>query len=473
MLRLLILCCLLPITIHAQDSAFVKSLADNYDLVKEQNLFGRTSKHSDVLDLIDKIRAKGEHKILPIGLSVEGRVINAIKIGRGKIKVLAWSQMHGNEPTATQSLFDLINWFDTENLDYQEKERIKRELSIFLIPMLNPDGAERYHRRNALGIDINRDAKGLISPESRILQDFRDSIQADFAFDLHDQNPYYGNPKTAKPATISFLAAYPDIERSKTPTRRKSVKLICELNNIAQQFIPGQVTRYEESFIPGAFDENFTRQGTSLVLIESGGYAKDLEKQYVRKINYLLLAGGLNSVATNSFVNQPVAPYYELPINEQIGFDLLIRSATFRTENSEYLIDIGIRRSEMLHSNYTQFFSKYYIAEKGDLSQCFGYDEIHANGLMLDEGKTYPRELPDINTLLTLDLDSLIYGGYTNFRLLEKISPDLSNQYPVNIVDDTIPARFPLALRSEPNFILSRNGEVISVVINGIFRNVR
>ena len=34
-----------------------------------------------------------------------------------------------------------------------------------MVPMLNPDGAERFQRRNAQGIDINRDALLLQSPE--------------------------------------------------------------------------------------------------------------------------------------------------------------------------------------------------------------------------------------------------------------------------------------------------------------------
>ncbi|MGA0942670.1 MAG: M14 family zinc carboxypeptidase, partial [Flavobacteriaceae bacterium] len=41
-----------------------------------------------------------------IGHSVEGRPIYALRLGKGPVKLLAWSQMHGNESTTTRGLFD-------------------------------------------------------------------------------------------------------------------------------------------------------------------------------------------------------------------------------------------------------------------------------------------------------------------------------------------------------------------------------
>ena len=46
-------------------------------------------------------------------------------------------------------------------------QRILSSLTLYVVPMLNPDGAERFQRRNAQGIDINRDALSLQTPEGQ------------------------------------------------------------------------------------------------------------------------------------------------------------------------------------------------------------------------------------------------------------------------------------------------------------------
>ena len=44
-----------------------------------------------------------------IGQSVEGRSINHVWFGDGPMHVLLWSQMHGDEPTATSALLDILH----------------------------------------------------------------------------------------------------------------------------------------------------------------------------------------------------------------------------------------------------------------------------------------------------------------------------------------------------------------------------
>ena len=117
-----------------------------------------------------------------IGSSVGNRPIKSITLGNGDSKILLWSQMHGDESTTTRALMQLIPW-----LLATEQKPLRDNLSVCIIPQLNPDGAFTYTRENANGIDLNRDAIHLSQPESKCLRDFFHFFKPDYCFNLHDQ----------------------------------------------------------------------------------------------------------------------------------------------------------------------------------------------------------------------------------------------------------------------------------------------
>jgi murein tripeptide amidase MpaA len=87
---------------------------DFLNTAHEQNRFCtvplRELKHQDVermLKALDDQFPQGFH-YEKIGESVEGRSINLVTMGTGETKILLWSQMHGDEPTATAALFDIF-----------------------------------------------------------------------------------------------------------------------------------------------------------------------------------------------------------------------------------------------------------------------------------------------------------------------------------------------------------------------------
>ncbi len=126
-------------------------------------------------------------KLEQAGTSVQGRKIRLLTLGRGERKVLLWSQMHGDEPSATPALLDLADYLLTHR-DEPDAAAILDRLTLLIVPMLNPDGAEVYRRENAQSIDINRDALNLATPEGRLLKQLRDRHQPILGFNLHDQN---------------------------------------------------------------------------------------------------------------------------------------------------------------------------------------------------------------------------------------------------------------------------------------------
>ena len=72
--------------------------------------------------------------------------------------------------------------------------------------MLNPDGAERFERRNAQSIDVNRDALRLQTPEGKALKALRDRLNPRLGFNLHNQSWRTSVGTPPKPASISLLS---------------------------------------------------------------------------------------------------------------------------------------------------------------------------------------------------------------------------------------------------------------------------
>ena len=86
----------------------ITSLLSNYDTFKAHELKNRFLKHTDIISLIEKLPSTFE--VEEIGRSFEGLSIKVVKWGKGKINILLWSQMHGDEATGTMALCDLFNF---------------------------------------------------------------------------------------------------------------------------------------------------------------------------------------------------------------------------------------------------------------------------------------------------------------------------------------------------------------------------
>ena len=110
----------------------------------KKQLFGRYITYPMIAPLLDKYPFE---EVISLGTSVKGTAINLYRVGKGNKKILMWSQMHGNESTATKALFDVLN--ELKTADFLSK------LSVYCIPMLNPDGAEVFTRVNVYGKLMN------------------------------------------------------------------------------------------------------------------------------------------------------------------------------------------------------------------------------------------------------------------------------------------------------------------------------
>jgi len=441
----------------------------SHEQYQEASITHRRFKHSDLEPLLLKLRDNPTFTVTPLGKSIEDRTIYDVSFGTGETTVLLWSQMHGDETTATMAGLDLFNFFaQSDELDPLRKQVLDK-LNIHFVPMLNPDGAEQFQRQNALDIDLNRDALRLQSPESQILKHLRDSLQADFGFNLHDQSVYYTAGTNPKPATISFLAPAYNYEKEVNEVRNQALQLIVLLNDAIQSFIPGQVGRYNDDFEPRAFGDNMQKWGTSTVLIESGGDKNDPEKQQIRKVNFVLLLTGLHAIAKEIYRKAPVENYLDIPENERYLYDLIIRNVQREMNGQLYTIDVGINRPEIDWDDYRQFYHLSRIQYIGDLSTYYGYQELDGDDLLIVPGKVYPKVQQDFQAVAKLKPKRLLKQGYTIVQVKDmKSNEHLRSTLQFDVIPEGSELEPEILLGKRANFLLKKRKKPKFAVVNGV-----
>ena len=198
-----------------------------------------------------------------IGNSELGQPIHAIRLGEGPVKILMWSQMHGNESTTTRGL---LIWLEK----YLQSPSYHKELSLLIIPQLNPDGADRYTRANGKGIDLNRDALTQSQSEIKALLKLVEEFRPHYNLNLHDQRTRFTVGDTNKEAALSFLSAAADDSRKITPTRIVAMHLINHMVSSLPDDFKMHIGRYDDGFNPNCTGDYFHAKGIPTVLFGAG-----------------------------------------------------------------------------------------------------------------------------------------------------------------------------------------------------------
>lgn len=355
----------------------IQQLNKEYQEHYESSLFGRYVTLGHIKHLLEKLR--GSFKVSVLGKSVLAADIHFVEVGRGKTKVLMWSQMHGNESTTTKAVFDLLNVLYRSESNAVDK--LLSECTIGVIPMLNPDGAQAYTRLNANQIDLNRDAQALSQPESKILKDCFDRFRPDFCFNLHDQRTIFSAGPYRKSAVISFLSPSQDEMRSVTKTRKRAMAVVVAMNQVLQEQIPGQVGIYDDTFNLNCVGDLFQSMNVPTVLFEAGHFKGDYNREKVRKLIFQSLWVGLTKIASDVPEHFDEKDYFEIPENKKLFYDIIIRNVKVKNEEGDEILDVGLQYQESLCEDRVVFVPKIEKTEK--LNGIFGHQEIDAKGEMV------------------------------------------------------------------------------------------
>ncbi len=369
-----ILLCVSMMTAYAQSP---KDLAEMWDKEHISSKFPSDVRHSDLKNYLEKLKKNGL-KVNEVGRSGANREIFQAEFGRGPLRVFMWSQMHGDEPTATSSVIDMLAVFQAHR-DKDWVKKIEEKMTIRVVPMLNPDGAETFKRRNLQDIDINRDAIDLKTPEARLLKQLRDSWNPEIGFNLHNQQALTTVGNTPKQAAISFLVVFGDKAKTTSEGHERNKRITSAMIEALQKFMPGHIGKYDDEYTATAFGDNFSAWGTPVILIETGAL-RGKDEMFLVKMNFIALVTAVQSIATGKEKTQSPAPYLSLPENGSGNLvNYVFRSAS--TVNGNEVRAIG-DISAVTTRRRASFAVSNTIRAVGSLGAVKGLEEYDTSGFV-------------------------------------------------------------------------------------------
>ena len=357
-------------------SIFAQTPADFAEMWEKEHISGilpSSVRHKDLKVYLEHLKKLGI-KVDEVGRSFSNREIYQTEFGKGPLKVFLWSQMHGDEPTATSAVIDLLAILHKHrHKDWVKK--IDKTMTIRFVPMLNPDGAEAYIRRNMQGLDINRDARDLKSPEAQLLKKLRDEWSPNIGFNLHNQNSLITAGQTYKQAAISFLVVFGDAAKTTNEGQERNKRVVSAMIQAIQGDLPGNIGRYDDGYTASAFGDNFSAWGTPTILIETGALHGQSE-MFLVKMNFVAIATALRSLADGSEKNISPVVYDQLPHNS-FGriFCFVFRNASvinLAKPGDVTIMDIGANTER----RRAEFTAPTIVSRLGDLSPFGGLEEF-------------------------------------------------------------------------------------------------
>ncbi|TWI00456.1 zinc carboxypeptidase [Flavobacterium tiangeerense] len=374
----------------------------NLEALHSHNLVQSLKGKYITLDHIEHILAdlNTSDELAIIGKSVLDKPIYSYTIGKGKIKIFLWSQMHGNESTTTKALLDFLCFLKSDNI---LATQMLDSITFLCLPMLNPDGAQAYTRENANGIDLNRDSQLLSQPESNILRQVFDDFKPDYCFNLHDQRTIFGVADSGQPATLSFLAPSFNEAREINECRLKAIYLIATINEGMQQFLPGRIGRFDDSFNINCIGDTFQFLGVPTLLFEAGHFPNDYKRELSRKFVFMSFILGFKALSENDIVSNGIDKYLNIPQNKVVFYDFIYKNVKINYDGIEKITNFAAQYKEEIVGN--QLFFNAYFSKIDELEDYHGHYEYDANGAKYSDNTGF---LPVLNQKADFYLDNNI-----------------------------------------------------------------
>ncbi|MGA8808174.1 MAG: M14 family zinc carboxypeptidase [Thermoanaerobaculia bacterium] len=143
----------------------------------------RTISYAEMKTFLESVDGKGPVHVSIEGTSTKGRSVYLVRLARSANpawKIVYYAQQHGDEISSKDALLYLIRDIAAH------PEKLPADTGVWILPMMNPDGAEAGTRVSGAGVDLNRDHITLEQPETQALYRVIRRVRPDIAVDCHE-----------------------------------------------------------------------------------------------------------------------------------------------------------------------------------------------------------------------------------------------------------------------------------------------
>jgi hypothetical protein len=237
------------------------------------------------------------------------------------------TQQHGDEPVGTEAALQLLEKLGTSDLP--EMEKIREEVTLYVIVRANPDGAERFWRYNyapnadplygekGKGYDINRYHSPSMLPENNPVPEAAairrayDRYKPEIIVDFHQ-----GKDLDKADETVITSICWPNNPNvsSKVVNLSKQISLVIYDTLTTYGF--SDVNQYPGGTYEGIARNGYALLGSGSVLVDIRGDMNQKNSEMVMRTAYATMFGVLEAVAEGTLQYYNPADADQIPVSE-------------------------------------------------------------------------------------------------------------------------------------------------------------
>ncbi len=229
-------------------------------------------------------------RLTSIGQSAQGkkqiwlvRVADPCVSAAHTARLLIMCRQHGDEPASTEAVLRLLH--EVAGGHDADLRAALKQVTLYIVPMVNPDGADALTRRNGVGADLNRDWGVFSQPETRAVAHAVELIHPQVVVDAHNWD-----------GDDSFNANCVEVARANQSAREQASHGLQQAmgTNLSAAGYQALLTAYGPECDPRLAHRYFAQEGLLSLLVEThSGDPRDTVDFQRRQGFYLALIHGL------------------------------------------------------------------------------------------------------------------------------------------------------------------------------------